>query len=85
MRAAALNFADVLKATGLFPDAPFGMECAGVVVRVGQCVRAFQPGDAVVAMAPAVSVRMSCARCASSHPNLRLSVLRKLRHCLRPS
>ena len=52
VRAAALNFADVLKATGLFPDAPFGMECAGVVVRVGQCVRAFQPGDAVVAIGP---------------------------------
>ena len=52
VRAAALNFADVLKATGLFPDAPFGMECAGVVVRVGQRVRAFQPGDAVVAIGP---------------------------------
>lgn len=52
VRAAALNFADVLKATGLFPDAPFGMECAGVVQRVGQHVRAWQPGDEVVAIGP---------------------------------
>jgi acyl transferase domain-containing protein/NADPH:quinone reductase-like Zn-dependent oxidoreductase/thioesterase domain-containing protein/NADP-dependent 3-hydroxy acid dehydrogenase YdfG/acyl carrier protein len=50
--AAALNFADVLKATGVLPEAPFGMECAGVIKRVGAGVSHFRPGDEVVAIGP---------------------------------
>lgn len=50
--AAALNFADVLKATGVFPEAPFGMECAGVIERVGSGVTEFRPGDQVLAIGP---------------------------------
>lgn len=54
----ALNFKDLLKAMGTisagvlenthFGDA-FGMECAGVVTRVGEGVTRFRPGDEVVA------------------------------------
>lgn len=50
--AAALNFSDVLKATGVLPDKPFGMECAGIVERVGFGVSGFRPGDEVVAIGP---------------------------------
>ena len=52
VRAAALNFADVLKAVGAFPEAPFGMECAGAIERVGPGVAAFRPGDEVVSIGP---------------------------------
>jgi acyl transferase domain-containing protein/thioesterase domain-containing protein/NADPH-dependent curcumin reductase CurA/NAD(P)-dependent dehydrogenase (short-subunit alcohol dehydrogenase family)/acyl carrier protein len=52
VRAAALNFADVLKAAGVFADAPFGMECAGVIERVGAGVTELCPGDEVVAIGP---------------------------------
>ena len=52
VHAAALNFADVLNVTGLNPDAPFGMECAGVVVRTGRGVTAVTVGDEVVAVGP---------------------------------
>jgi acyl transferase domain-containing protein/NADPH:quinone reductase-like Zn-dependent oxidoreductase/acyl carrier protein len=56
VRAAGLNFRDVLKALDLYPLGPeeprwFGDECAGEIVRVGPGVTAFQPGDAVVAIA----------------------------------
>src|SRR5262249_6448790 len=50
--ATALNFADVLKAAGLFAEAPFGMECSGVIERVGPGVTEFRPGDEVVAIGP---------------------------------
>jgi acyl transferase domain-containing protein/NADPH-dependent curcumin reductase CurA len=52
VRTAALNFADVLKITGLLPDKPFGMECAGTIVRTGSAVVNFEPGDEVVAVGP---------------------------------
>ncbi len=52
VRATALNFADVLKATGVFPEAPFGMECAGVVTAVGPGVKGLRVGDEVVAIGP---------------------------------
>jgi acyl transferase domain-containing protein/thioesterase domain-containing protein len=52
VRAAALNFADVLKVTGVFPEAAFGMECAGQIERVGPDVAGFRPGDEVVAIGP---------------------------------
>jgi amino acid adenylation domain-containing protein len=50
--ATALNFADVLKATGVFAEAPFGMECAGVIERVGPDVTEFHAGDEIVAIGP---------------------------------
>ena len=58
VHAAALNFKDLLKAMGTisatvlenthFGDA-FGMECSGVVVRVGKGVNDLKPGDKVIA------------------------------------
>jgi acyl transferase domain-containing protein/NADPH:quinone reductase-like Zn-dependent oxidoreductase/thioesterase domain-containing protein/acyl carrier protein len=52
VKTAALNFADALKVTGVQPDAPFGMECAGQVVRTGAHVTTLAPGDQVVAIGP---------------------------------
>ncbi|HEU4408793.1 MAG TPA: SDR family NAD(P)-dependent oxidoreductase, partial [Polyangiaceae bacterium] len=57
VRAAGLNFLDVLSAMGLRPDQPpgavrLGGECAGVVTRVGERVRGVSPGDEVVAVVP---------------------------------
>ncbi len=53
VRATALNFRDVLKATGLLEHAgAIGTDCAGVVVRTGAKVTDLQIGDAVVGIAP---------------------------------
>ena len=58
VRAAALNFKDVLKVLGLLPAAAtdhtfhgerLGMEAAGVVTRLGEGVTEYQLGDAVIA------------------------------------
>ncbi|MDJ0750984.1 MAG: type I polyketide synthase [Woeseiaceae bacterium] len=62
VRAAGLNFRDVMYAMGLLSDEALeqgfagphlGMELAGVVVRVGDRVAGIQPGDEVIAFAPA--------------------------------
>jgi NADPH:quinone reductase-like Zn-dependent oxidoreductase len=55
VRAAGVNFADVMARMGLYPDAPkppltLGYEVAGVVERVGTSVVGIQPGDRVVAL-----------------------------------
>src|SRR6266536_5031564 len=57
VRAAALNRADLLQRRGLYPppaglreDVP-GLELAGEVVRPGEGVTAFRPGDRVMAIA----------------------------------
>ncbi|OGT81122.1 MAG: hypothetical protein A3J35_07710 [Gammaproteobacteria bacterium RIFCSPLOWO2_02_FULL_52_10] len=64
---AGLNFRDIMYASGLLPDeilsdgfagANMGMECAGIVTDVGINVEGFNPGDKVIAFAPA---------CFSSH------------------
>jgi phthiocerol/phenolphthiocerol synthesis type-I polyketide synthase C len=51
--AAALNFIDVMKAMGTYPDpvgaALFGGECAGRVTRLGEEVTGLAPGDRVAA------------------------------------
>jgi phthiocerol/phenolphthiocerol synthesis type-I polyketide synthase C len=51
--ATGLNFIDVMKAMGTYPDpsggAKIGGECAGRVVAVGPGVTGFEPGDRVVA------------------------------------
>ena len=62
VRAAGLNFRDVMYAMGLLPDEAvedgfcgptLGMEVAGIVTRVGTAVVELAPGDAVIAFAPA--------------------------------
>lgn len=62
VRAAGLNFRDVMAATGALPEealldgfagAALGLECAGVVTAVGDGVEAFAVGDRVVGFAPA--------------------------------
>ncbi|AKT41311.1 type I polyketide synthase [Chondromyces crocatus] len=58
VRAAGLNFLDVLSAMGMRPDVEpggvprLGGECAGTVTAVGERVDFLQPGDAVIALAP---------------------------------
>lgn len=55
VRATGLNFRDVLKGLGMYPDAAslgwFGDECAGDVVAVGEGVTHVAVGDAVFGMA----------------------------------
>ena len=53
VRAAGLNFRDVLNALGLYPGdpGPLGDEFAGVIVAVGEGVTQFAPGQAVMGLA----------------------------------
>ncbi|RKN08365.1 type I polyketide synthase [Streptomyces radicis] len=54
VRAAGLNFRDVLLALGLYPDpARMGAEGAGVVVETGPGVAGLAPGDRVMGLLPA--------------------------------
>jgi NADPH:quinone reductase-like Zn-dependent oxidoreductase/acyl carrier protein len=64
VRAAGLNFRDVLNALGMYPgDAgPLGSECAGDIVAVGEGVTAFKPGDAVVGIAAACFGHLATTR-----------------------
>src|SRR5262245_19944877 len=55
VRAAGVNFADVLARVGLYPDAPkpplvVGYEVAGTIEEVGPAVTRFAAGDRVVAL-----------------------------------
>ncbi len=57
VHASALNFSDVMKALALYPGlpegfVPVGIECAGVITRVGDEVADFKPGDEVVCITP---------------------------------
>jgi NADPH:quinone reductase-like Zn-dependent oxidoreductase len=54
VRAAGLNFADIVARVGLYPDAPktpcvMGYEVAGVIESVGPGVDGFEPGQRVLA------------------------------------
>lgn len=53
VRAAGLNFRDVLNALGMYPGDPgaMGSECSGVITRVGDGVSDLKPGDPVIALA----------------------------------
>jgi phthiocerol/phenolphthiocerol synthesis type-I polyketide synthase C len=62
VRAAGLNFRDVMYAMGLLPDEAvedgfcgptLGMEVSGIITRAGHQVVELAPGDAVIAFAPA--------------------------------
>jgi NADPH:quinone reductase-like Zn-dependent oxidoreductase/NADP-dependent 3-hydroxy acid dehydrogenase YdfG/acyl carrier protein len=57
VRAAGLNFSDVLKALGLYPGlgdgpVPLGIECSGKIARVGRGVKKYKKGDDVITVAP---------------------------------
>jgi 1-acyl-sn-glycerol-3-phosphate acyltransferase len=60
VRAAGVNFRDVMLSLGMLPPMPdplsegrtiLGFECAGIVVACGEQVREFTPGDEVMAVA----------------------------------
>ncbi len=76
VRAAGLNFRDVLNALGTYPGppGPLGDECAGVVAAVGPGVEEFSPGDDVIAVAPASLATHVTARARLTAPKpLRLT------------
>ena len=52
VRAAGLNFRDVLNALGMYPGeaGPLGLEGAGVITEVGPGARKFSPGDRVMGL-----------------------------------
>ncbi|WP_330464859.1 SDR family NAD(P)-dependent oxidoreductase [Streptomyces longwoodensis] len=53
VRAAGLNFRDVLIALGTYPgEAPLGSEAAGVVLEVGDGTHGLRPGDRVMGLVP---------------------------------
>jgi amino acid adenylation domain-containing protein len=57
VRAAGLNFSDVMKALDLYPGLPpgpvsLGSECSGTITRVGPGVTEWRVGDEVMAVAP---------------------------------
>jgi len=54
VQATGLNFRDVLQTLGMYPGKIdyLGIECVGVVARIGEGVSGLQPGDQVVALAP---------------------------------
>ncbi|WP_236061131.1 type I polyketide synthase [Actinacidiphila acididurans] len=62
VRAAGLNFRDVLIALGVYPDpALLGSEGAGVVTEVGAEVTALRPGDRVAGLLPGAFGRVAVA------------------------
>jgi NADPH:quinone reductase-like Zn-dependent oxidoreductase/SAM-dependent methyltransferase/acyl carrier protein len=73
----ALNFKDVLRALGHFPEntVPLGSECAGIVERVGEGVTEFAPGDRVMAVAAgAFGNFVTVASCFTAHCPSNLSL-----------
>lgn len=51
VHASSINFKDIMGAMGLVPVPMLGLEASGVVIRTGQAVTRFQPGDRVAAHA----------------------------------
>ncbi|MDT3399504.1 SDR family NAD(P)-dependent oxidoreductase, partial [Streptomyces sp. B1866] len=74
VRAAGLNFNDVLKALDTCPgvppgaSVPLGGECAGVVTAVGEGVADLRPGDAVMAVSPSSMARWTTTEAALVAP-----------------
>ena len=73
VRAAGVNFRDVMKALGIYPTASgdvlwYGDECAGEVVEVGDGVTTLNRGDRVVAMAPAAFAEFVITQAAFARP-----------------
>lgn len=65
VRAAGLNFMDVLSALGALPShpngiGPLGTECAGVIVAVGEDITDYAVGDEVLALVYGSFVRYIC-------------------------
>lgn len=53
VKAVGLNFHDLMVATGQLPDSKgFGVECAGIVTRLGDTTHGLSVGDRVCAIAP---------------------------------
>src|SRR5262249_9940286 len=63
VRAAALNFRDVMSAMGLYPGGPIplGSECAGRITATGSGVEAAKAGDDVIAVASGCFGRFAIA------------------------
>ena len=60
VEATGLNFRDVLTVLGMVPEpVPLGLECAGVIARVGPGVSRFAVGDRVMALAQACFSRFT--------------------------
>ncbi|GKZ49239.1 hypothetical protein AbraIFM66951_001643 [Aspergillus brasiliensis] len=65
---AGVNFKDILISLGILelPSASMGLECSGIVTRVGKQVRDFSLGDRVLALGPgafATSIILPASRC----------------------
>ena len=72
VRAAGLNFRDVMNAMGFLPrglESPLGLECSGVIARLGSAVTDLQVGDEVIAFSSGSFARYVVAP--------RLAVIRK--------
>ena len=61
VKAAGLNFKDVILALGQLPGNHLGQECSGLVTKIGREVTGLQPGDRVCAVTP--SAIASTGRC----------------------
>lgn len=73
IRAAGLNFRDVMNALGIYPAAPglpvwLGDECAGCVTAIGAGVEGLRIGDEVLAVAPASFAAVTYATAAHVVP-----------------
>ncbi|KAJ5788006.1 hypothetical protein N7457_002996 [Penicillium paradoxum] len=56
VKAVGMNFHDVMISMGQIADTDLGVECSGVVTRVGDAVTKYQPGDRVI------TFRLGCFR-----------------------
>ena len=62
IKAAGLNFRDIMTALGQLPERSFGFDCAGVVTAIGSEVLDLKVGDRVCALSPrAFGTIMRCA------------------------